>query len=51
MLVRDILKLSIGSVVELERAAGSPVDILVNERLVARGEIVAIDDQFGVRVT
>lgn len=51
MLVRDILKLSIGAVVELERAAASPVDLLVNERLVARGEIVAIDDNFGVRVT
>jgi flagellar motor switch protein FliN/FliY len=51
MQVRDILKLSIGAIVELERAAASPVDLLVNERLVARGEIVAIDDNFGVRVT
>jgi flagellar motor switch protein FliN/FliY len=51
MLVRDILKLGIGAVVELDRAAASPVDLLVNERLVARGEIVSIDDNFGVRVT
>ena len=51
MLVRDILKLGTGSVVELDRLAGSPVDLLVNDRLVARGEVVAIDENFGVRVT
>jgi flagellar motor switch protein FliN/FliY len=50
MLVRDILKLGTGSIVELDRLAGGPVD-LVNDRLVARGEVVAIDDNFGVRVT
>jgi flagellar motor switch protein FliN/FliY len=51
MLVRDILKLGTGSVVELNRLAGGPVDLLVNDRLVARGEVVAIDENFGVRVT
>jgi flagellar motor switch protein FliN/FliY len=51
MLVRDILKLGTGSIVELNRLAGGPVDLLVNDRLVARGEVVAIDDSFGVRVT
>lgn len=51
MLVRDILKLGTGSVVELDRLAGGPVDLLVNDRLVARGEVVAVDENFGVRVT
>ena len=51
MLVRDILKLGTGSVVELNRLAGGPVDLLVNDRLVARGEVVAIDENFGVRIT
>ncbi len=51
MLVEDILKLGTGSIVELDRLAGGPVDLLVNDRLVARGEVVAIDDKFGVRVT
>jgi flagellar motor switch protein FliN/FliY len=51
MLVQDILKLGTGSVVELDRLAGGPVDILVNEKLMARGEVVAVDENFGVRVT
>ncbi len=51
MLVRDILKLGAGSIVELNRVAGGPVDLLVNDRLVARGEVVAIDENFGVRIT
>jgi len=51
MLVQDILKLGTGSVVELDRLAGGPVDLLVNDKLVARGEVVAIDENFGVRVT
>jgi len=51
MLVEDILKLGTGSIVELDRLAGGPVDLLVNDRLVARGEVVAIDEKFGVRVT
>jgi flagellar motor switch protein FliN/FliY len=51
MLVEDILKLGTGSIVELDRLAGGPVDLLVNDRLVARGEVIAIDEKFGVRVT
>jgi flagellar motor switch protein FliN/FliY len=51
MLVAEVLKLGMGSVVELDRLAGGPVDLLVNDRLVARGEVVAIDEHFGVRVT
>jgi flagellar motor switch protein FliN/FliY len=51
MNVRDILKLGTGAVVELDRLAGGPVDLLVNNKLVARGEVVAIDDNFGVRIT
>ncbi|HZX68456.1 MAG TPA: flagellar motor switch protein FliN [Candidatus Elarobacter sp.] len=51
MLVKDILKLGAGSIVELDRVAGGPVDLLVNDRLVARGEVVAIDENFGVRIT
>jgi flagellar motor switch protein FliN/FliY len=51
MNVRDILKLGTGSVVELDRMAGGPVDLLVNNKLVARGEVVSVDDYFGVRIT
>ncbi len=51
MLVEDILKLGAGSIVALDRLAGGPVDLLVNDRLVARGEVVAIDEKFGVRIT
>ena len=51
MSVSDILKLGTGSIVELDRLAGGPVDLLVNNKLVARGEVVAIDENFGVRVT
>ncbi len=50
MVIRDILDLGPGSVVELDRAAGEPVDILVNGKLVAKGEVVVIDESFGVRV-
>jgi flagellar motor switch protein FliN/FliY len=49
--VSDVLKLGRGSIVELDRAAGAPIDVLVNNRLVARGEVIAVDDRFGVRVT
>ena len=51
MTVRDLLALSPGSVVELDRVAGSPVDLLVNGTLIARGEVVVVDDEFGVRIT
>jgi flagellar motor switch protein FliN/FliY len=51
MAVRDLLALAPGAVVELDRAAGSPVDVLVNGKLIARGEVVVIDDDFGIRIT
>lgn len=51
MTVADILSLTIGSVIELDRIAGSPVDVLVNGTLIARGEVVVIDEEFGVRVS
>ncbi len=50
MLVEDVLKLGRGSVVELDKLAGDPVDIYVNERLVARGEVLVLNDNFCVRV-
>ena len=51
MRLSELLKLGNGAVIELDRHAGSPVDLFVNGRLIARGEIVAVDDRFGVRVT
>ena len=50
-LVKDILMMGEGSIVELDKLAGEPVDILVNHRLIAKGEVVVIDENFGVRVT
>lgn len=50
MLVREVLELQPGSVIELDRAAGSPVDVLVNGTLIARGEVVVIDEEFGIRI-
>ncbi|RRJ65365.1 flagellar motor switch phosphatase FliY [Paenibacillus oralis] len=49
--IRDILELSQGSIIELDKLAGEPVDILVNNKLIAKGEVVVIDENFGVRVT
>ena len=49
--VADILQLNVGSVVNLDRAAGSPVDLVVNGTLIAHGEVVVIDDEYGVRIT
>jgi flagellar motor switch protein FliN len=51
MTVRDLLALTTGAVLELDRAAGSPADLLVNGRLIARGEVVVVDEDFGLRVT
>ncbi len=50
MAVEDVLKLGEGSVVELDKLAGDPVDVYVNERLVARGEVLVLNDNFCVRV-
>ncbi|NLS88416.1 flagellar motor switch phosphatase FliY [Bacillus subtilis] len=49
--VKEILELSAGSIIELDKLAGEPVDILVNQRIVAKGEVVVIEENFGVRVT
>ena len=49
--VKEILDLSSGSIIELDKLAGEPVDILVNNKLIAQGEVVVIDESFGVRVT
>jgi flagellar motor switch protein FliN/FliY len=51
MPIKHVLELQKGSVVELDRIAGEPVDIYVNEHLMARGEVVVVDDKFGVRIT
>jgi len=51
MTVRDLLSLAPGAVVELDRAAGSPVDVLVNGTLIARGEVVVIDEEYGIRIS
>ncbi|UTW46359.1 flagellar motor switch protein FliN [bacterium SCSIO 12696] len=49
--VRDLMQYNPGSVVELERLVGEPLDVLINGTLVARGEIVVVNDKFGVRLT
>lgn len=49
--VKDILELTSGSIIELDKLAGEPVDVLVNKRLVAKGEVVVIEENFGVRIT
>jgi flagellar motor switch protein FliN len=50
MSVAQILRLGTGSIVELDRSANQPVDLLVNDRPIARGEIVAVEENFGVRI-
>jgi flagellar motor switch protein FliN/FliY len=51
MPIAELLALGPGSVVELNKLAGEPVDVMVNQKLVARGEVVVIDENFGVRIT
>jgi flagellar motor switch protein FliN len=51
MSLRQTLELVQGSVIELDRLAGDPVDVFVNDRLLARGEVVVVDDKFAVRIT
>ncbi len=51
MLVKEILKLGVNSVISLDKEAGEPVDVLVNNKMIARGEVVEIDGNFGVRIT
>ncbi len=51
MMIKDVLNLGQGSVIQLDKLAGEPVDIMVNDRLIAKGEVVVVDENFGVRVT
>jgi flagellar motor switch protein FliN/FliY len=50
MYIEDVLRLGVGSVVELDKLAGDPVDIFVNDRLIARGEVLVLNDNFCVRI-
>ena len=51
MLINDLLQLGQGSVIELSKLAGEPMEVLVNQKLVARGEVVVVNEKFGVRLT
>ena len=51
ILVQDLLKLHKGSVIELSKLAGDPLEILVNEKIVAKGEVIVINEKFGIRLT
>lgn len=51
MVINDLLKLGQGSVVELSKLAGETLDILANQRLIARGEVVVVDEKYGIRLT
>lgn len=49
--IKDIMDFTQGTIIELEKQAGAPVDIIVNGHLIAHGDVVVIDDNFGVRIT
>ena len=49
--MRDVLQLGTGSVVQLEKSAEGPVDVFVNQKLIARGEVVVVDNRFGIKIT
>ena len=51
MIIRELLQLGQGSVIELEKLAGEPMEVLVNNKLVARGEVVVVNEKFGIRLT
>lgn len=51
MLVKDIIALSQGSIVELDKIAGTPVDLLIRGKLLAQGEVVVVDENFGLKIT
>ena len=51
ILVQDLLKLHKGSVIELSKLAGDPLEILVNDKIVAKGEVIVINEKFGIRLT
>ena len=49
--MRDVLQLKTGSVVQLEKVADAPIEVFVNRKLVARGQVVVVDDRFGIKIT
>ena len=49
--MRDVLNLNLGSVVQLDKLADSPVELRVNDKLVARGEVVVVENRFGIKIT
>ncbi len=51
MQLREVMELQDGSVIELDRLAGDPVDVYINDHLFAKGEVIVVDDNFGVRIT
>jgi flagellar motor switch protein FliN/FliY len=51
MLIRDILALKKGSVIEFMKVVGEPMDVVVNERLMARGEVVVVNERYGIRIS
>ena len=51
MMIRDLLQLGHGSIVELDKLAGEPLEIFVNDKMIARGEVVVVNEKFGVRLT
>lgn len=51
MLINDLLQLGQGSVIELNKQVGDPIEVYINSKLIARGEVVVVDEKFGIRVT
>ena len=51
MPMRDVLQLNVGSVVQLDKSASAPVELFVNRKLIARGEVVVVEDRFGIKLT
>lgn len=51
MPMREVLQLNVGSVVQLDKVADAPVDIYVNNKLMAKGEVVVVEDRFGIKIT
>jgi flagellar motor switch protein FliN/FliY len=51
MVIKELLQLGQGSVIELEKLAGEPMDVMIGDKLIARGEVVVVNDKFGIRLT
>jgi flagellar motor switch protein FliN/FliY len=51
MAMRDVLQLTVGTVLQLDKMASAPVELFVNRRLIARGEVVVVEDRFGIKIT